>query len=99
LEHANDTSLVAWRYVQQDPSGVVTAIDSTGAFLSYSGGAGWSPGDPSAISVPLLLNGTYVFSLECLDDAGNVTVDHFPYPNQALNTVTTLDLSALMPAA
>jgi hypothetical protein len=46
--------------------------------------------------MPLVQTGTYVISIECLDQNGALTYDSFPYPNLAFSP-TVFDLSALVP--
>jgi hypothetical protein len=85
-----------WRYVVQQPDNQLFALLPNGAYAPYSGGAGWQIGTPTAVSMPLVQTGTYVISIECLDQNGALTYDSFPYPNLAFSP-TVFDLSALVP--
>ena len=99
LAHASNTTIGSFRYVVEDPNGNAFCVDATGSFITYAGGAAWSLGVPTEVSIPLTLIGTYVVTLQCIDITGNITSDSFPYPNLGLNVVSTLDLTAIVPKA
>jgi hypothetical protein len=99
LAHSGADSVRLWRYLLQCPDGQIFAITPDGAFVPYSGGAGWRSGVPAEVSVPVTNAGTYVFTIECLDNSNQPVVDNFPYPNLQLNPAKSFDLSDLVPEA
>jgi hypothetical protein len=99
LAHASNTTVGSFRYVVEDPNGNAFCVDATGSFITYAGGAAWSLGVPTEVSIPLTLIGTYVVTLQCIDITGNMTSDSFPYPNLGLNVLSALNLTTILPQA
>jgi hypothetical protein len=91
-----------WRYLVEEPAatdgtpGALHVLLPDGSFTEYSGGAGWQRGTPVAVNLPLAKFGTYVITMECLDEQSQVSHDSFPYLNLAL-TGSSFDLADLVP--
>ena len=96
VAYGGAAKIQSWRYLVEDPNGNLFALLPDGTYGIYTGGAGWQTGSPVELSIPLVLPGTYVITLECYDVSGNVTHDSFPYPNLALST-QAIDLSSIVP--
>lgn len=90
-------NIAQWRYLVQDPDGIVFVLLPDGSYVNYSGGAGWQDGELPTLSLPLVKTGTYVITIECLGEDKTVTADSFPYPNFATPVDHVYDLSALLP--
>lgn len=91
-------NLVQYRYLLTDPTNAVYALDSNGYLLQFKGNAGWRPGPPPTINVPLTLTGTYLITLEMLDQNNNITRDYFPWTNPVFTPLAALDISTLVPS-
>jgi len=85
-----------WRYLIEDPVGHLHVLLPDGSLVEYAGGAGWQRETPKAVNLPLAATGTYVITMECLDDQNQASHDSFPYPNLVLSG-TTFDLADLVP--
>jgi hypothetical protein len=88
-----------FRYLVEDPAGTLSILLPDGSLAVYSGSTGWRRGQPRSVSLPLLQIGTYVFSIECMDQNGQSTVDYAPYANLAFTPLVTLDLSLVTSTA
>lgn len=91
-------SVTQYRYVVEDPNGIVFVLLPSGILSQYQGSTGWTHGTPNSVSFPLTTVGTYVISLETLGTFNVKTVDTFPYGNFALTPLATISLANLVPS-
>jgi len=91
-------NLAQYRYLLTDPTGRTYALDSNGYLLNYSGGSGWTLGPPATFNTPLALSGSYMITMEMMDQYNTISRDYFPWLNPSFTPLATLDLSPLVPA-
>lgn len=68
-----------------------------GALLDFSPYAGWRPGAPKPLKLPVIENGSYLFILETQDTLGHTTRDVVAYANLHFSPLATFDLSGMVP--
>lgn len=95
--YAGASNLVRYRYLLMDHFGVVYALDSNGYLLEYHSSAGWRPGPPTTVNVPLTQTGTYVVTLETMDTNNVITRDYYPFSNLEFYPLADLDMTTIVP--
>lgn len=95
---ATASQVTQYRYIVEDPSGVLFVLLPTGVLSEYTGTQGWTQGQPSSVSFPMLKTGTYLISIEMLGTFNAKTTDVFPFPNFAANMLATIDVSNTVPS-
>jgi hypothetical protein len=98
--YRDSSSLSRYRILLETPSTVdqPQVLLANGTLAPLSPVAGWRPGPPSTVGIPLGEGGTYVFTLEMVDSSGNSTKDIVPYANFNFTPIATFDLSSSVPA-
>lgn len=90
--------LTQFRYLLTDPLSTTYVLDPGGFLIQYKSSAGWRGGlVPPPVHIPLNLNGTYLITLEMMDQSNTITRDYMPYLNASFNPLATLDLSTVVP--
>lgn len=95
--YAGASSVFEFRYLLQDPQGNLFALLQDGSLIPYSGGVGWQRGAPQKMKIPLAHTGTYVITLECIDNDGVLSSDTFPYANYQLAPLSSIPVGQLAP--
>lgn len=93
--YANSANIVQYRYLLSDPSNTQYCILPDGSILAKTDDAAWRGGTPQPVTIPLLMTGSYLFTLECQDNNGVVTSDSVPFQSQAFTPLVVVDISAI----
>lgn len=94
--YARSSEIVQYRYTMTDPTNILWGILPDGSIAHITNDVAWRVGVPQQVSLPLLVPGSYSFTLECQDTSGVVTIDLVPYQNQAFAPLAVLDLSKII---
>jgi hypothetical protein len=97
LENALSRNAHKWRILVEIPGSendTMYVVTPDGALVPPSAGAGWRTYSPEAVTLPLVEEGTYLFTLESADSSGHVTRDYAAHRNQYFRPLKSFDLSA-----
>lgn len=99
IPYAGAPNLVQYRYTVEDPNGGHWLITKAGDLARLTSNLGWNRGTPSdvSLSLPNSQCGTWMFGIECSDQAGHRTYDRAPYLHAALNPIASFDVSSVVP--
>lgn len=93
--YARSNEIAQYRYIMTDPSSTQWGVLPDGSLVNMTDDSAWRVGNPQSITIPLLMTGSYIFTLECQDAGGNLTIDVVPYQSQTFSPLVTIDLSTM----
>lgn len=93
VAYANFANMFQYRYLMTDPTDTQYCILPNGAITPYSASAGWRQTPPTTLSFPCVMDGEYLFQLQCQDLTGKLTYDSAPYLNLALSASASFNIS------
>ena len=94
----NASNVTQYRYRIQTPSGISYVLTSNGTLVPLTQLDGWVSGLPVPITIPLVENGTYIFTLECIDSSATLSSDSRPWNAHMLKPLASVDLSPITSA-
>lgn len=96
VPYGNAGNMFKYRWRMEDPNSGQFVITPDNVLVGLTPSVGWRRGKITPVTLPISLIGTYVFTLECVDDSDNLTGDSVPYANYLFTPLATLDLSSLV---
>jgi hypothetical protein len=97
VPYANPGQGVNYRYSVQDPEGEHFVLLPEGALVAYSGSIGWTQDIPKPIRLATIKDGTYVVTLETIDQHGRILGVSALQLSPAMSPAAVFDLSSIAP--